>query len=368
MSDPASDPKASETESTESRSVAQWVAVGAIAVLVLGLAIPKMNGSADEETAEDDEALMGVDATVVRPSTVTNRLQVTGTLRADESVELISEASGRILEIRFEEGTRVEKSDLLAKINDGELQAEKKRLSHELELAERQAQRQKQLLEEEAISQERYDETANEVEVLRAQLDRVEAQIEKTEVRAPFSGTVGLRRVSEGSYVTAQTMITTLQRLNPIKVDFSVPEKYAGRVRAGQPISFSVRGSDRRVEGTVYATETQVDTETRTLRLRARAPNPTGRLRPGMFADVSLRLGQTDDALVVPTVSIVPTIDGQRVFVFEDGQAQPRNVTLGVRTDSTVQVTDGLSVRDTIITSGIQDLRAGLPVRLESVD
>lgn len=364
----SSDAETSETEPTGSRSVTRWVAFAAIAVLGLGLALPKLNGSADEEDTEEEEAPMAVDATVTRPSTVTNRLRATGTLRADESVELISETSGKITEIRFEEGRRVEKGDLLVKINDAELRAEKKRLSHELELAETQVRRQKQLLEEEAISQERYDETANEAEVLRAQLERVEAQIEKTEVRAPFSGTVGLRRVSEGSYLSPQTVVTTLQRLDPIKVDFSVPEKYSGQVRVGQPIAFSVRGSDRRVEGRVYATETAVDSETRTLRLRARSANSTGRLRPGMFADVTLTLGETDDALVVPTVSVVPTIDGQRVFVVEGGQAQPRNVTLGVRTDSTVQVTDGLSVRDTVITSGIQDLRAGLPVRIGALD
>jgi len=365
MSD-APDPDASPSGSW---SVKRWGALGGIALLVLGLALPKISGPDDEAaSSEEEDAPMGVNATVVQPSTVVNRLQATGTLRADESVELISETSGKITEIRFDEGTRVEEGDLLVKINDAELQAEKKRLSHELELAETQAQRQKQLLEEEAISQERYDETANEVEVLRAQLERVEAQIEKTEVRAPFSGTVGLRRVSEGSYLSPQAVITTLQRIDPIKVDFSVPEKYAGQVRVGQPISFSVRGSDRSVEGTVYATETEVDTETRTLRLRARASNAADRLRPGMFADVTLRLGQTDDALVVPTVSVVPTIDGQRVFVVENGQAQPRNVTLGVRSDSTVQVTDGLSARDTVITSGIQDLRAGLSVRIETVD
>jgi len=368
MSDSSSNPDPSDESGRGSIRYKRWIALVVLGIVLVGLALPKLNGSADETDTEEDEAPMGVDVTVIRPGTVTNRLRATGTLRADESVDLISEASGRLVEIRFDEGERVEAGDLLAKINDAELQAEKKRLAHELELAERQAQRQRQLLDEEAISQEQYDQTANEVEVLRAQLERVEAQIEKTEVRAPFSGTVGLRRVSKGSYLTAQTVITTLQRVDPIKVDFSVPEKHAGRVRAGQPISFRVRGSDRSGDGTVYATETAVDTDTRTLRVRARASNASGRLRPGMFADVTLMLGQTDDALVVPTVSIVPTIDGQRVFVVERGQAQPRNVTLGVRSDSTVQVTEGLSVRDTVITSGIQELRAGLSVRIESID
>jgi membrane fusion protein (multidrug efflux system) len=215
------------------------------------------------------------------------------------------------------------------------------------------------------VSQEEYDATVNEVEVLEAELALVEAQIAKTEVRAPFSGVVGLRAVSEGAYVTPETQITTLKRLNPIKVDLSVAEKYASRVQPGRPITFSVRGVEQRQRGTIYATDVQVDTETRTLRLRARADNPDGTLRPGMFADVTVSLGVIDDAVMVPSFAVVPTLDGQRVFVAENGTAQPRNVTLGVRTDSTVQVTEGLALRDTVITSGIQELRAGLPVQIE---
>jgi membrane fusion protein (multidrug efflux system) len=176
---------------------------------------------------------------------------------------------------------------------------------------------------------------------------------------------VGLRAVSEGAYVTPQTQVTTLKRLDPIKVDFSVAEKYASRVRSGQPITFRVRGVERTLNGEVYATDVQVDSETRTLRLRARADNPDGTLRPGMFADVTVSLGTITDAVVVPAFAVVPTLDGQRVFVAEEGTARPRNVTLGLRTDSTVQVTEGLSLRDTVITSGVQELRAGLPVQIE---
>ena len=310
---------------------------------------------------------MGVHVTVVRPSVVTDRLQTTGTLRADESVELTTETAGKVVGIRFEEGGRVARGDLLVKINDAELQAEKKRLTHRLELATAQAERQERLLAEGGVSQEAYDATVNEVEVLRAELELVEARIEKTEVRAPFSGTVGLRHVSEGSYLSPQTPITTLQRIDPIKLDLSVPEKYAGRVGTGRAITFTVRSRDRTVEGTIYAANTEVNENTRTLQLRARASNPDGQLRPGMFADVTVPLGSTDDALVVPAMAVVPTLDGQRVFLARNGSAQPRNVTLGIRSDSTVQVTEGLSVQDTVITSGIQDLRAGLPIRVDSL-
>ena len=345
------------------------VALGLAVIVLVGLALPKISGSESSGGGgESSDAPTRVDATVLRPGTVTERIRTTGTLQADESVELTSEAAGKITDIRFEEGARVQQGELLVQINDAELQAEKQRLEHELQLARDQAARQKRLLEEGGVSQEEYDATANEVEVLEADLQLVEARIEKTKVRAPFEGVVGLRAVSEGAYVSPQTRITTLQRLNPIKVNISVSEKYASRVGPGQSIAFSVRGRDDRLTGEVYATDTQVDPDTRTLQLRARAPNPVGTLRPGMFADVTVTLGTVDDAIVVPSFAVLPTLGGQRVFVVENGTAQPQNVTLGVRTDSTVQVTDGLALGDTVITSGIQEMRAGLPVRIETLE
>ncbi len=359
----------SETATGWSVRTKRLLGIGIVALVLVGLALPKLNeADSSEGGSGNEDAPLRVDATVLQPSTMTERLRTTGTLRADESVELTPESGGKITSIQFEEGARVQSGALLVQINDAELQAERKRLEHRLELASAQAERQKRLLAEGGVSQEEYDATVNEVEVLNAELELLEAQIEKTKVHAPFGGVVGLRAVSEGAYVTPQTRITTLQRVNPIKVEFSVSEKYASRIRAGQPISFSVRGIDQSLDGEVYATDTQVDADTRTLQVRARTPNPDGTLRPGMFADVTVTLGTIDDAVAVPSFAVLPTIDGQRVFVVEDGTAQPRNVTLGIRTDSTVQVTDGLSLRDTVITSGIQELRAGLPVQIETIE
>ena len=371
-----SDSSSSSAPSDASRPPSGWstrtrrlIVLGIAAAVLIGLALPKISGS--ESSGEGDgasDAPTRVDAVVVRSGTVTDRLRTTGTLRADESVEVTGEASGEITEVRFEEGTRVQEGELLVQINDAELQAEKQRLEHQLQLADDQAERQKRLLAEGGVSQEEYDASANEVAVLKADLKLVEARIEKTKVRAPFRGVVGLREVSEGAYISPQTPITTLQRIDPIKISFSVSEQYTSQVQPGQSISFSTRGLERTLNGRVYADNASVDPETRTLQLRARAPNPEGTLRPGMFADVTVTLGTVDSAIVVPSFAVVPTLDGQRVFVAENGAAQPRNVSLGVRTDSTVQVTDGLALGDTVITSGIQDLRAGLPVQIETLE
>jgi membrane fusion protein (multidrug efflux system) len=346
------------------------LALGMVVLVIVGLALPKVSdsGAADDGEEADEDAPTSVQVVVTGPSTMTERIRTNGTLRADESVELTPESAGKITSIQFEEGGRMQEGELLVQINDAELQAEKRRLEHQRQLATDRAERQRKLLEEGGVSQEEYDATANEVEVLNAELDLVEARIEKKKVRAPFSGVVGLREVSEGAYVSPQTNITTLQRIDPIKVSFSVSEQYTSRVRAGQTIAFTVRGQDRTIEGQVYAANTGVNADTRTLQLRARAPNPDRTLRPGMFADVTVTLGTVDDAIVLPSFAVVPTIDGQRVFVVENGAAQPQNIELGIRTDSTVQVTDGLSMRDTVITSSIQELRAGLPVRVGTLE
>jgi membrane fusion protein (multidrug efflux system) len=364
------DPDDATSEASGRRWPKRLLVVGAVLLIVLGLALPKLWGKEESGGGggPSSSAPMSVDATVLQPGTIAERLRTTGTLRADEAVALTPEAAGKITDIRFEEGARVQKGQLLVQINDAELQAERRRIEHELALAADRAERQKRLLEEGGVSQEEYDATVNEVEVLKAERQLVEARIEKTKVHAPFTGVVGLRSVSEGAYVTPETQITTLNRLDPLKIDFSVPEKYASRVRAGQSISFQVRGVDRALTGQVYATEVAVADETRTLQLRARTDNPDRVLRPGMFADVEVTLGTIDDAITVPAFAVTPTLDGQRVFVVENGTAQPRNITLGIRTDSTVQVTDGLALGDTVITSGIQELRAGLPVRVEMIE
>ena len=369
-SSPSTEASASSAEDAErSSTLRRIIGFGLAAVVLVGLAIPKISSS-DEGSADNASASqqpMGVDAYVTRPTTVQDRLFTTGTLRADESVALTSEAAGKVTSIEFEEGTRVEAGQLLLTINDSELQAQRKRLEYRLQLAEDRKQRQERLLEEGGVSQETFDETANEVNVLQSELELVEAQIEKTKVRAPFAGTIGLREVSEGSYISPQTRIATLQRITPIKIDFSVPEKYSSRIEAGESITFTVRGSDATYSGRVYAVEPQIDPNTRSLRLRARAANQTGTLRPGAFADVTVVFDTIEDAITVPTFAVLPELGGQQVFVVEGGVAQPRSVETGVRSDSTIQITSGLAPQDTVITSGIQQLRPGLPVRIESL-
>ncbi len=344
-------------------------AVGAVMLLVLLglLALPKLkpdDSAAAGPGASRARDTLQVSAYVVGPTALVDRIFTTGTVRANESVDLVSEASGKLTNILVREGTAVEAGALLLKINDADLQAQRERAVYRLRLAEEREKRQRQILDKGGISQEAYDEVLNEVNVLRAEINVIDAQIEKTEIRAPFSGVVGLRYVSEGSFISPQTRIATLQSLDPIKIDFTVPERYSGRLRPGDDITFRVQGVDRTYRGRIYAVEPNISENTRSVQLRAQTGNSDRTLVPGAFAEVEVSLGTEEEALTVPAIAVVPQLSGASVFALNGGRVEQRPVTTGMRTDSVVQVLTGISSGDTVLTSGLQQVRPGLPVRI----
>jgi len=348
-------------------SVRSIVAIGAVLLVVAGLVVPRLIGgrAATSPVPADDAPPppLGVEVLQVEPRPLSERLATTGTVRANESVELVSEIAGIVRKIHFEEGTSVERGELLVEIDDTELQAQRDRVLYRLRLAESREARQRELREQGVVSEQDYDVADNELNVLRAELRLIEAELAKAAIRAPFAGVVGLRYVSEGSLVTRETHIATLQDLDPVKIDFTLPEKYVGRVRVGDPVEFSVRGRDRAHTARIYAIEPRIVAETRSLLLRATTPNADRSLLPGAFADVTLAVDQVPDALVVPSLAVVPELGGKKVFVIEDGLAQPRHVETGIRTDTEVQITSGLERGERVIVSAIQRLEPGLPVR-----
>ena len=341
--------------------------LAALAILAV-LAAPKLIQlrRTDKPTAAAPSGkILRVQVHRVVPIRLTERLATTGTLRANEEVEIVSEISGKISAIRFEEGSRVTAGELLLKIDDSELLAERQQALYRVELAERAETRQQQLLEDGVISGENYDVTLGELNVLRAEHQLIEAQLLKTEIRAPFSGILGLRWVSPGSYLSPQTRIASLHDLDPVKLDFTVPEKYSALMRVGDEISFAVEGFERTFGGTIYAIEPSVDASTRSLRMRARCPNSDGALVPGTFANVDLVVRSVPEALTVPSIAIIPELGGKKVFVYHDGTAEPRTVETGIRAENSVQITSGLAEGDLVITSGILQLKPGLEVEIE---
>ncbi|MCC5942339.1 MAG: efflux RND transporter periplasmic adaptor subunit [Balneolaceae bacterium] len=342
-----------------------------IVLIVFGaLAYPKVQplfsspADSGDQSGNQSNRTLQVEAVKLDYETIEDRIYSSGTVQANELVELTAEASGIITDIFFEEGREVERGDLLVKINDSELQAQKQRATYRLNLAEQREERQRRLLERGGISQDDYDATLNEVNVLRAELLLIDAQIEKTEVLAPFSGIIGLKYISRGSYITSATRIASLQEVDPVKIDFSIPERYIPRVQVGDQINFSVQGVDSTFVGEVYAIEPRVDPETRTLQIRALSDNRDQTLYPGAFANIVLILDQIDDALMLPTIAIVPELNAQKVFVYRDGKVEESRIRTGIRTSDKVQVIEGVSHGDIILTTGLLQVRPGMEVEL----
>jgi membrane fusion protein (multidrug efflux system) len=307
---------------------------------------------------------LGVRAVVVRPDVFQDRISVTGTALAQDEVHLQAEANGRLVSLSMTEGQMVRKGDRIAKINDADLQAQLRRAELNLELARIREARQKQLLESRAISQQDYDIVLNEVNTILAEIDLIRANIDRTEIRAPFDGRLGLRLVSEGTFVTVGTRLASLQNLDQVRIDFSIPERYAGQVRAGDRILFTRQGSDRRYQAVVTAIEPRVDPNTRTLSIRATAPNPDEAILPGVFAQITYPLSRVANAILIPSEAIIPELGSVYVFVSRSGRAQRVAVETGVRTGTRIQIVRGLAPGDTVLTTGILQLRQDLPVRV----
>jgi len=343
-------------------------------ILVIGLlAFPKVKDylealETSSQNNSNSTALLNVDVYVVNPDVIEDKIFTTGTLTSNDEVELASETSGLIQEIYLREGEDVNKGELLVKINDSELKAQLKRADFRLNLAEDREKRQEQLLEKGGISQEEYDATLNEVNVLRAEVSLINAQIEKTEIRAPFTGKLGLKYVSDGSYITPNSRIATLQDIDPIKIDFSIPERYASQIEVGNKVTFTVQGIDEELIAEVYAKEPRIDTDTRTLQVRARSTNPDGKLLPGAFADLELTLQTIENAKMIPTISLVPELQGQKVFLLKNGVVQPQSVVTGLRNESKVQITEGVEVGDTVLTTGLLQVRPQMAVSVKNVN
>ena len=350
-----------------------WIAL--TAAITGGLAYPKVKpllqadsppsagvGAKPAPSGGKAAAALKVSTFTVVPMSFVETISSTGTVRADEGVELQAETDGKVISINFTEGAAVKRGDLLVKLNDSDLRANLDRYNYSKQLAEVRYNRIAKLLKQKVVTQDDYDSALNEMNVQQSLVDLYKAEIGKTEIRAPFDGVVGLRHVSVGAYVTANTRIATLQRLDELKIDFAVPEKYAGRVKVGSDIAFTVAGGLTEYQGRIYAMDPRIDSATRTLLVRAVYPNRDGSLLPGAFTNVLTELEQLPAAVLIPSEAVIPGLTEKNVFVIKDGLAERRAVETGSRTASQVHIVSGLHAGDQVITSGLQQLRAGQPV------
>lgn len=307
------------------------------------------------------------DAYVVKPVTLDESIEASGTLQSNEEVELKPEITGRITNIYFKEGVNVAKGTLLIKLYDGDIRAQIQKLELQRQLAKTTLERQENLLKINGISQQDVDVTANQVSAYGADIEYNKAQLQKTEIRAPFSGTLGLRYVSEGAIVGPSTIMTTLQQLDPLKIDFSVPEKYRNSIKKNDVVTFTVTGDADKYTGSIYAIDPKIDLATRSLRIRALVPNSKGRLFPGSFAKTTLSLKDNPNAIMIPSQAVIPGTRDKKVIVADSGRAKFVVVETGIRSESNVQITSGLQQGDTVITTGILQLKPGMPFKYNKV-
>lgn len=298
------------------------------------------------------------DAIVVSNSTVMDEIEVPGTIVANEATEIHPEIAGRITGIYFREGSSVGKGATLFKLNDADLQAQLKKLQVQERIARQNENRSEALLKIGGISRQDYEATQLQVSNTSADIAIIREQISRTVVRAPFSGKVGLRLVSLGAYVSPTTILTTLSQTGQMKIDFTVPEKYIPQLSKGQYVNFTIEGNNRNYTARVMATESNIMENTRTLQVRAIVQGDNTDLTPGAFARVKLTFEPDTDAIVVPSQAVVPKARGKSVFVYEDGIAKAVDVTTGIRDSATVQITKGLQVGDTVLTTGLLSIRS----------
>jgi membrane fusion protein (multidrug efflux system) len=311
-----------------------------------------------------DAPAIRVEGVVVAPGKFENSLSVSGSIQANEQVQIRSEISGLVRSINFKEGAQVSKGQVLLTIDDSELRAQLAQAVTKEELSAENERRAKLLLEKEAISREEYDTNLADLHTAQAQTRLIRAQLDKTKVLAPFTGKIGLRSISAGEYLTPATTVANLLSTNPVKIQFSVPEKYSGQMNTNGSITFTVAGRSDKFSAKIYAIEPGIDAQTRTLQVRALADNPAGKLVPGSFASIDLPLTSIPDAILIPTQAVVPVLNGKKVYLSENGRVKEAMIETTARTDKDVLVTSGLKPGDTVLTSGVMSLKADARVNV----
>ena len=337
-------------------------------ILLPGILLVASCKKSENKTAPQAQnpAAMPVNVFVAAKKDLTDNVISSGTLLAAEQIEIHPEVSGRVTQLNIQEGKLVQKGTLLVKLFDGDLQAQLQKLYAQRENAEKNEQRAKQLLSRDAASQQDYDLVATTLKTTFADIDLVKAQIQKTEIRAAFTGVLGLRSISPGAYVSPTTTIANLQQTDPLKIDFFVPEKYSSQIATGRTVVFEVEGFSEKFTGRIYAIEPGIDQATRSLKLRAMVTNPDAKLQPGAFAKVRLNI-QDLKAVMVPTQAIIPQTRGKQVVLIKNGKAAFTKVETGIRNENQIEVTSGLKQGDTVITTGLMFVRPDSPVKVGKV-
>jgi len=310
-----------------------------------------------------------VEVAAASRDTVVDAIVATGQIEAVQSIELRPEVDGRLVEIYMREGTEVTRGTPLFKIDDAELRAQVARLEAERDRAVQALERTRRLIDQNASSEADLEAAEANARSTQAQLDLQQVRLDRTVVRAPFSGLVGARFVSLGDYVTSSTRLVSLQTVDPQRAAFQIPERYAQRLELGQEVTFRVAAlPDTGFTGVVDFVDPVVALPARTITVKAEVSNPNRDLRPGMFIEVRLATDVRPDAVVVPEDAILPLSGADFVWVVSEGTASRRQVGLGVRIPGFVEVLSGVNAGEQVVVGGLERLSEGVPVMATLVE
>jgi membrane fusion protein (multidrug efflux system) len=333
---------------------------GLCATLALGC----KNEKADTSKKGQGNKVLTAEGFIVQPQPFKDEYVASGSLVANEEVEIHPEVSGRITGIYFKEGTHVSKGQRLLQLYDADIRAQLQKSKAQRDLQVKIKQRQEELLRIGGISKQDYESTTTQIESIDADIAYAEAQLRKYTILAPFDGTIGIRDISIGAIISPSNVVATLQQTHPLKMDFNVPDQYKDVVHKGKEVLFSVSGSLDTSSGTIAAVDPAANAATRTIRVRAIVPNPDGKLLAGSFAHVMIPVDVSNDAILIPSQALIPTTRDKKVALVKNGKADLVTVITGTRTSDKVQILQGLQQGDTIITTGIMQVKQDMPVKV----
>ncbi len=308
-----------------------------------------------------------VEGYLVQTSVLNSSINVAGTLLPFEETEIHPEVSGKVVMLSIKEGAVIRKGTLLARLFDGDLQAQLHKFSIQLAIAEKTQDRQEDLLKIGGISQQDYDLSLLNVSTIKADMQVLNASINKTIIRAPFDGKIGFKNISIGAYVTSATIVTTIRQIYRLKLEFSVPEKYTPKIQTGNVINFTTEASDKQYNAKIVATESGITEENRSLKVHAIVENVDKNITAGSFATVNFDMGDNNNAIMIPTQAIIPEARDKKVIISKNGIAKFNVVKTGARDSANVEILEGLSVGDTVITTGLLNIKPGSKINISSL-
>ncbi|MEI6851230.1 MAG: efflux RND transporter periplasmic adaptor subunit [Bacteroidota bacterium] len=332
-------------------------------ILLIFIVFASCNSGNKDQNANKKNAPVAVDVMIACNEEFPSNIEVNGNVLSEEKVELHPEVSGRLTFLNIPDGARVKAGTLLAKINDADLQAQLQQQKVQFDLAQKTEQRMKKLLAVNGIDQATYDAALNQMNLVDANIKVINAQIDKTVIKAPFDGQLGLRQVSQGAYVTPSTLLGTLQQADKIKIDFTVPESYENLIGIGKTVALQSSGSKENLVATITAIEPQINSATRNIKVRAKLES--GNLIPGAF--VKVMLDNKITGIVVPTNVIIPDAFSNQVVIIKKGKGKFINVETGIRTPSVVEITKGLKVGDSVVVSGVLFVRPTSQIKVKAL-